>query len=384
MKYSKIVKDNLQNKSLYMGTILLSVIFFILLCFGSISLNFVSTWISGGTNVEDAEFNVIYYANMPDGVFSAIKFKIYATRSEHIIPDNSFGVPKGYEFVGWNNEEDGSGTSYKPGDVLNLKSNYVLYAQWREVLPEDNDNPNEGGDSSGEEPGTGGNDEIGEEDKPETGTEGEGDAPNGDVNGDGDNSNEGNGDNSGTDDDSTGENDESTNVGSGEGNSGGSGGSGNNNSSGGNTGSSNDSNNKKPAKPNNNPNNNLVVEEDRVIIPDYQFKFYDKNVMFSTTSCKVLEDGTCMLELPYGKPKREGYSFVGWSESTLCDGNIITETVKVDGNKNYYACYEINDESKKENNNIIYYILAIWGISGVLIYFVIKKYKKNRINIDND
>ncbi len=36
----------------------------------------------------------------------------------------------GYTFTGWNTKADGTGTSYRAGDELNLNSNITLYAQW--------------------------------------------------------------------------------------------------------------------------------------------------------------------------------------------------------------------------------------------------------------
>lgn len=37
---------------------------------------------------------------------------------------------KGYRFVGWNTESNGKGTAYKDGDLVNLKEDLKLYAQW--------------------------------------------------------------------------------------------------------------------------------------------------------------------------------------------------------------------------------------------------------------
>ena len=39
---------------------------------------------------------------------------------------------KGYRFKEWNTEPDGKGTSYKDGDIINLKEDLKLYAQWVE------------------------------------------------------------------------------------------------------------------------------------------------------------------------------------------------------------------------------------------------------------
>lgn len=37
---------------------------------------------------------------------------------------------KGFRFVGWNTESKGKGTAYKDGDLVNLKEDLMLYAQW--------------------------------------------------------------------------------------------------------------------------------------------------------------------------------------------------------------------------------------------------------------
>ena len=40
-------------------------------------------------------------------------------------------VRDNYDFVGWNTSPDGRGVSYTNGQVINLKENLKLYAQWR-------------------------------------------------------------------------------------------------------------------------------------------------------------------------------------------------------------------------------------------------------------
>lgn len=42
---------------------------------------------------------------------------------------------KGYRFKGWNTEANGKGTAYKDGDIVNLKQDLRLYAQWAENSP---------------------------------------------------------------------------------------------------------------------------------------------------------------------------------------------------------------------------------------------------------
>ena len=41
-----------------------------------------------------------------------------------------------YEFIGWNTERDGSGTSYAPGDEIDLKTSAMFYAQWKPIQPD--------------------------------------------------------------------------------------------------------------------------------------------------------------------------------------------------------------------------------------------------------
>ncbi|TLG74356.1 InlB B-repeat-containing protein [Culicoidibacter larvae] len=41
--------------------------------------------------------------------------------------------PSGYQFIGWNTEADGGGSSYTPGDQIALAGNMTLYAQWESV-----------------------------------------------------------------------------------------------------------------------------------------------------------------------------------------------------------------------------------------------------------
>ena len=50
------------------------------------------------------------------------------TGSKVTLPNSSFTPPTGAEFVEWNTEADGSGTSYKSGNTVTLNDNLTLYA----------------------------------------------------------------------------------------------------------------------------------------------------------------------------------------------------------------------------------------------------------------
>ena len=64
---------------------------------------------------------------------------------------------KGYRFKEWNTESDGKGTAYKDGDVVNLKEDIKLYAQWEPIRGSsghnngENSHVEQGGDHQEEE-----------------------------------------------------------------------------------------------------------------------------------------------------------------------------------------------------------------------------------------
>ena len=79
----------------------------------------------------DVGYEIEYNANGGRGTNG----ESYVKGTEVTIKDASdVGVfLKGYAFVGWNTKQDGTGDSYKNGDKYILNSNFVLYAQWKEV-----------------------------------------------------------------------------------------------------------------------------------------------------------------------------------------------------------------------------------------------------------
>ena len=79
---------------------------------------------------------VTFDANAPDDDTALLDGAKTATQK--IVKDtNSFLVQPGsvvrglYNFAGWNTRPDGNGTSYSNGDIMNLKENLTLYAQWQ-------------------------------------------------------------------------------------------------------------------------------------------------------------------------------------------------------------------------------------------------------------
>lgn len=94
------------------------------------------------TNGEDAD-GVVLQQYAPNGTASQ-KFKLvnysqvyFPTREKYannnIYINSATPVKKGCKFLGWNTKEDGSGTSYQPGNLYDVNQdggNVTLYAQW--------------------------------------------------------------------------------------------------------------------------------------------------------------------------------------------------------------------------------------------------------------
>ena len=58
--------------------------------------------------------------------------QIVTSAENLILPVNAFTYD-GYEFIGWNTNADGSGTSYSNEQSITVAENLVLYAQWKEI-----------------------------------------------------------------------------------------------------------------------------------------------------------------------------------------------------------------------------------------------------------
>jgi len=114
------------------------------------SNNKVQNVTTGYQAVSDIEENMQHYCGVTsDGNVYTIKYnpnggsgdsirKTYLVNIAAVVEECTY-TRAGYSFADWNTKEDGSGTSYKPGDeILNPKSDIVLYAQWNMNMTLDN------------------------------------------------------------------------------------------------------------------------------------------------------------------------------------------------------------------------------------------------------
>ena len=85
--------------------------------------------------IKDVKVEIGYFANI-DGYDTPVIDKV-VTGDEYQVKDyNSIeGFPerKGYVFIGWNTEADGSGINYAPNAKFTVKSSVALYAQWKKT-----------------------------------------------------------------------------------------------------------------------------------------------------------------------------------------------------------------------------------------------------------
>ncbi len=77
----------------------------------------------------EESYSVTYDANGGVGEMTDINSP-YGIGLSATVMDNGFYAPEGYEFIGWNTAADGSGTTYYPGNTINLSSSVTLYASW--------------------------------------------------------------------------------------------------------------------------------------------------------------------------------------------------------------------------------------------------------------
>lgn len=73
--------------------------------------------------------NITYH---PNGASGNDTKQIISLGYDTTVAGNMFNYP-GYQFLGWNQRADGTGTSYTVGETYAFKSNTDLYAQWYEL-----------------------------------------------------------------------------------------------------------------------------------------------------------------------------------------------------------------------------------------------------------
>ena len=91
--------------------------------------------LNGGnvTHVEVTYDNNAVYLGHPNMHDSWIQKIVTETRSTMVVPDGVDFTPftnLNYRFQGWNSRPDGKGTTYTPGQEMNLSNGLTLYAQW--------------------------------------------------------------------------------------------------------------------------------------------------------------------------------------------------------------------------------------------------------------
>ena len=283
-----------------------------------------------------------------------------------------------YEFIGWNTKHDGSGTSYQVGETGIFSENIFLHAQWKKIVNDEdiNNNPDldDGDISDDEEKDNGINNDNQEED-------------NNSSSNDNSSNNSSSNNNSSNNNNPVGDNNNSS--GGGTGTVGGSSSGGGNGTSGNVNSSANSSDSVQNGSSSDNITSNDNIDEENNKVEEEKDKIYYFSFMvgvkeFANTSCNVLDDGKCKLVFPKDNPIKEGYTFKGWSLTNLCNGDIINNSVDMNTNATYYACFDINIETVKNKNGWVYLIVGVWVITGIIIYRVVKTFINKSKNIDID
>ena len=375
---------------------------------------------NGSGNLGGEVYSVYYYRNWPniddteyveDKKYNITLILSYSELFEEI---------DGYRFIGWNTLSDGSGISFNVDSTFKLTSDMNLYAQWRLIVSYGD--VNEDGFINEDdrlliEKHVNGEDVLSEQgiinadvnndgnvnlvdvdivkqvslgtvgyvgylpDKPiliydiyegnvDIGT----DKPIDDGNNNGENNNSGNNNDIGS--------------GIGTGNSGG----GNQSTGNGHGGSSS---NGGGTNTENNISDDDIDDNDGDIIIDgseedteddnsdntFKFRFMNGNLEYASSEC-VINDGECLLVLPEGSPKVEGYQFTGWSEELGCpDNRGIKKSVYVNSDKVFYACFVDNKNWKNVYLLIIIFVICFTAF--MTIWNLISNFKKEN-NINNN
>ena len=94
---------------------------------GDSDLTIKGSWKYDKINPETFTFN--YDANGGTGTMTDTDSP-YVKNSQAKVLDNEF-TRSNYSFTGWNTKADGTGDSYKVGDMIKMTANMTLYAQWK-------------------------------------------------------------------------------------------------------------------------------------------------------------------------------------------------------------------------------------------------------------
>lgn len=357
------MKNTFNGKNSYLMSCIYIILILMAFCYFGINYTIKGTWAAFGglSGCLSPTINVTYLPNYPNDIEEP-EIVTKLTCNQYLIDNIMYEVPLGYEFVGWDTNEDGSGNRYIGGSIISLETDINLYAQWNLINnEEEGDGTLEDSDSSTDDNLSGDgsldkDDSSVRDDDIDNGDESQGDikdseesddSSNGEVN-----SGIGNSDNK--------ENDTHQDSGSNQ----------NNN---GNKGDS--STNKKPG--NNNETTNVL---EKVY---YNFKFIYDNKEYSSSVCEVLDDGTCLMLIPGINPVKNGYVFSGWSLNKDCPSKeIITSSVSVDNSNTYYACF-IKIANNKTSVNFVTVgitVFVIWVVALTLIYCIVKWFKKKENN----
>ena len=324
----------------------------------------------------------------------------------YIVSKNKFDVPRGYEFVGWNTEKDGSGTNYVVSSCVTLSDDIMLYAQWKEKIIDFGDlnldgkvnnddyllldkhfneelllsedllfNADVNGDTKLDEIdldiikhvslGTVGYTgylpkkivpvyKLYVEEETESDEEVFGPGSNGHVSGNG----SGNGENNTESGGGTNFPDTNESVN--------------------NAVDSNESDNVIDNKVNVDVDNKKEVIESKT----YYFKFIADDIEYDNTNCTTDNSSTCKLVLPKYPPAKKGYKFNGWNLDKDCSNNVgINYSILVDNDATYYACF-LEIEEKDNIYGIIIIgllIFVVWVLAIYGIVSLIKRFKKTEI-----
>lgn len=97
-----------------------------------LTLSVMMLCLSCDPNNTPKTFTVTYDANGGKGTLEPAR----KTAKEAIVIANADSLSReGFTFSGWNTKEDGTGTSYAPGDRYEEDENLILYAQWKAISP---------------------------------------------------------------------------------------------------------------------------------------------------------------------------------------------------------------------------------------------------------